>query len=295
MVSKVTPRTLSILLGTVAGASMVIAVGSRKFSTSARLDSPAAPRKIFSGGLALCSLPLEESDMVSHDTKRLRFKLPESSAVSGLPLTSALLTFSWPAGHWFPVIRPYTPISRSDTPGIVELLIKRYPQGKASTHIHSLSPGQSLFFLATLKGPEWKANAVPHVLLIAGGAGITPCYQLAQGILENRNDQTAVTLVYGANSDRDVLLKAEMTAWEERFPGRFKAVHAVSHPEEGSKYEKGYVTGDLLKRALPNGKQHETRVFVCGPPAMEKSLVGDRSSRGILQEVGFSKDQINTF
>lgn len=101
--------------------------------------------------------------------------------------------------------------------------------------------------------------------------------------------------MYGANSDRDVLLKAEMTAWEERFPGRFKAVHAVSHPEEGSKYEKGYVTGDLLKRALPNGKQHETRVFVCGPPAMEKSLVGDRSSRGILQEVGFSKDQINTF
>lgn len=133
------------------------------------------------------------------------------------------------------------------------------------------------------------------MLLIAGGAGITPCYQLAQGILENRDDQTAVTLVYGANRDQDVLLKGEMTAWQERFPGRFKVVHAVSHPEEGSKYEKGYVTGNLLRRAVSDGMQSKTNVYVCGPPAMEKSLVGDRSSPGILQEVGFLKDQIKTF
>lgn len=49
-------------------------------------ESPA--KKIFPGvGPALLSLPLESSELVSHDTKRLRFKLPDDQGVSGLPLT----------------------------------------------------------------------------------------------------------------------------------------------------------------------------------------------------------------
>jgi NAD(P)H-flavin reductase len=33
--------------------------------------------------------------------------------------------------------------------------------------------------------------------LIAGGTGITPCYQLIKAIFKNPNDKTKVTLVYG--------------------------------------------------------------------------------------------------
>lgn len=46
-----------------------------------------APRKVFTGRPALISLPLESSESVNHNTKRLRFKLPQEDAVSGLPLT----------------------------------------------------------------------------------------------------------------------------------------------------------------------------------------------------------------
>ena len=34
--------------------------------------------------------------------------------------------------------------------------------------------------------------------LIAGGTGITPCYQLIKHILNNPNDKTKITLVYGS-------------------------------------------------------------------------------------------------
>jgi cytochrome-b5 reductase len=33
--------------------------------------------------------------------------------------------------------------------------------------------------------------------LIAGGTGISPCYQLIKAILSNPNDKTQVSLVYG--------------------------------------------------------------------------------------------------
>lgn len=69
-----------------------LAVGIYTFSRFAmnkhtvRADS-GAPPKVFSGGPAFVSLPLESSEMVNHNTKHLRFKLPSPDAVSGLPLT----------------------------------------------------------------------------------------------------------------------------------------------------------------------------------------------------------------
>ena len=45
------------------------------------------PKKVFSGGPAFISLPLESGEMVNHNTRKLRFKLPDDNSVSGLPLT----------------------------------------------------------------------------------------------------------------------------------------------------------------------------------------------------------------
>ncbi|KAJ4312081.1 hypothetical protein N0V84_010104 [Fusarium piperis] len=254
-----------------------------------------APTKIFKGGPAFVSLPLESAELVNHNTKRLRFKLPQENAVSGLPLTSALLTLSWPKGQWVPVPRPYTPVSASDEPGYLELLVKKYPNGRASGHLHSLNPGDKLLFAAALKGYTWKPNSYSHITLIAGGAGITPIYQLAQGILKNPDDKTSMTLVFGVNSDEDVLLKQEFERFSKEYPGRFKAIYTVSHPKDGSSFRKGYVTKELLKEVVPSPSQQETRVFVCGPPAMEDSLVGKWNSPGILSQLGFRKDQIHKF
>ncbi|KAF4459337.1 oxidoreductase NAD-binding domain-containing [Fusarium albosuccineum] len=254
-----------------------------------------APTKVFKGGPAFVSLPLESSELVNHNTKRLRFKLPQETAISGLPLTSALLTVSWPQGGWLPVPRPYTPVSASDEPGYLELLVKKYPNGRASGHLHSLNPGDKLLFAAAIRGYNWKPNSYKHITLIAGGAGITPIYQLAQGILRNPNDKTSMTLIFGVNSDEDVLLKQEFEQFTKEFPDRFKAIYTVSHPKEGSPFRKGYVSEELLKEIVPSPTQQDTKVFVCGPPAMEASLVGKRNSPGILNQMGFRKDQIYKF
>ncbi|OAA73295.1 Oxidoreductase FAD/NAD(P)-binding protein [Cordyceps fumosorosea ARSEF 2679] len=158
-----------------------------------------------------------------------------------------------------------------------------------------MQPGQHLFFVGAIKGPQWTANRVRHVVLIAGGAGITPCYQLAQGILGNAKDQTAVTLIYGANSDRDILWKSQMEEWQHAFPDRFKVLFTVSEPEENSTLTRGRVTASLLRDALPDLGSKESEVYVCGPPAMETALLGSRSTKGLLEELGYGKEQIHKF
>jgi cytochrome-b5 reductase len=184
----------------------------------------------------------------------------------------------------------------SDEPGVLELMVKKYPNGKQSTHLHSLLPGDSLRFVTPIPGYKWTPNKHPDITLIAGGAGITPMYQLIEGILRNPGDQTRITLVFGVNTDADVLLKSEFEDFERRFPDRFKAVYTVSNPGPGSPYLKGYVTKDLLSKVMTTTPDTEnTKVFVCGPPAMENALVGSRSQPGILGELGYTKDQIHRF
>ncbi|OAQ70979.2 oxidoreductase NAD-binding domain-containing protein [Pochonia chlamydosporia 170] len=283
------------IISTIAASSLAIGITAKFLIQDARTDSQSSPPKVFGAGPAFFSLPLESAEMVNHNTRLLRFKFADKEAVSGLPVNSSVLTMSWPQGRWVPVARPYTPITATDEQGHLDLMVKHYPDGKSSTHLHNLQPGQSLFFVASLKGHQWKPNSFPHVTLIAGGAGITPIYQLTQAILRNPEDKTAVTLVFGVNSDRDVLLKKEFEAWEKTFPGRFKAVYTVSNPVDGSPYGKGYVTKELLKEVAPSPEGRDTMVFVCGPPSMEKLLVGDRKSSGVLQELGYRKDQIHKF
>lgn len=180
-------------------------------------------------------------------------------------------------------------------PGILELLVKHYPDGKQSTHLHSLKPGDKLLFAAAIRGHQWVPNCVPHVTLIAGGAGITPIYQLAQGILSNPNDKTAVTIVYGVNTNEDCHLTKEFQQFESDFKDRFKIVYTVSRPDENTTLRKGRVTKELLEEVTPLPASGDTKVFVCGPPAMESSLVGSRREKGILEQLGYRKDQIITF
>lgn len=174
-------------------------------------------------------------------------------------------------------------------------MVKQYPNGKSSTHLHLLAPGDSLTFITALKGFPWKANQFSQVYLIAGGAGITPIYQLVRGILDNPNDKTKINLVFGVNTEQDLLLREEFDEYKRRFPDRFNYIYTISHSAENSLVRKGRVTEELLREVVKDASDKETKVFVCGPPAMEQSLVGSRASPGILTNLGFAKEQIYQF
>ena len=100
------------------------------------------------------------------NTSTFIFELPDNQA-SLLPVASCVVVKSADpealvGDNGKPVIRPYTPISQPDTPGELSFLVKKYPTGKASVHIHNLKPGEEL----AIKGPivkfEYKGK---HILI----------------------------------------------------------------------------------------------------------------------------------
>lgn len=127
-------------------------------------------------------------------------------------------------------------------------------------------------------------------------------YQLIRAIFKNPTDKTKVTLVFGNLSEPDILLKPELQDLENTYPNRFRAFYVLDHPPEGWMQGKGHITKELLKTVLPEPKEGNVKVFVCGPPGLYKAISGAKKSpadqgelTGMLKELGYSKEQVYKF
>ena len=174
--------------------------------------------------------------------------------------------------------------------------------------MHALQPGQELTVRGPIPGYTYKpAPSSKDIILVAGGAGITPIYSLTKGILINPDDKTRIQLLWGVNGTRDIVLKEQLEALEQQHPDRLRVRYAVSGPEAKpeapslgpeERYKKGYVDGSMLEEAIARCKQGSwgdekgTKVFLCGPPSMEDAIAG---KQGVLGQLGVTKKEINRF
>lgn len=199
--------------------------------------------------------------------------------------------------------------------------MKYYPDGKMTPHLHSLQPGDThnFFKFPLLGGYNWPLKSPTagekHLALIAGGAGITPIYQVTRAIFQDAaaaGGATAtqasipkVTLLFGVNTPEDLLFHDEFRALEREYPDHFRCVYTVSHPPSPSiaglkpDYETGHVNRALMEQHFPKPDvEGGVKVLICGPPAMEVAIAGKdswfggSSAGGILGEMGFQKGQV---
>lgn len=171
-----------------------------------------------------------------------------------------------------------------------------------STHMHNLVPGQRLDFKGPLPKYAWSENKHDHIALIAGGTGITPMYQLCRAIFNNPNDKTKVTLVFGNVSEQDILLRRELADLENTYPQRFRAFYVLDKAPKGWGGASGFINKDLLKTVLPEPKNENIKIFVCGPPGLMKAISGPKVSpkdqgelSGSLKDLGYTKEQVYKF
>ncbi|KAJ2726805.1 hypothetical protein GGI07_000316 [Coemansia sp. Benny D115] len=245
---------------------------------------------------------LKEAIPINHDTARYRFEL-EPNQVLGLDITSCFVVKAKVGNDEKPTIRPYTPVSPQDARGYFDLVVKRYPTGKMSNHIHSLAPGEELQIKGPIPKYPYKAGALKEVGMIAGGSGITPMLQLIQHVLEDPADSTKLTLVFANKSEDDIILRATLDDFARKHPDQFK-VHYVVDKAASSAWngDVGYVTKELVQKYMPAADRSDVLVGVCGPIPMMKSVSGTKAPDfsqgevgGILKELGYTSQQVFKF
>nr|XP_023852614.1 NADH-cytochrome b5 reductase 3 isoform X2 [Salvelinus alpinus] len=235
-------------------------------------------------------LTLIDKEVISHDTRRFRFRLPSAEHILGLPVGKHVYLSARIDGSL--VVRPYTPVSSDDNKGYVDLVVKiyfsnvhlKFPDGgKMSQYLESLhlgdvvdfrGPGGLLeyrghgqFAVQTDKKSPAEIKVASTVGLIAGGTGITPMLQLVRAIMKDPSDRTTCSLLYANQTEKDILLRDELEEVQARHPDRFKLWFSVDRAPEGWEYSEGFINVDMIQEHLPTPSE-DTLVLMCGPPPM---------------------------
>lgn len=230
---------------------------------------------------------LVKKTSLSHNVVRLKFALQTPTTVLGLPIGQHIsIQGVDDSGKEF--MRPYTPITLDTDVGIVEFVIKLYPEGLMSKYLDKAQEGS----LVAMRGPKgrfkYSQNMVRHVGMIGGGSGITPMFQVARAILEDPQDKTKISLISANVTEEDILLREELDGFARDFPGRFSVYYVLNKAPEVWKGGVGFVTKDILQAQLP-GPAEDIKVLYCGPPPMNKAM------QAALEDLGYKSDMLFKF
>lgn len=138
---------------------------------------------------------LTKSVVESHDTNIFTFAPPSNKASSSAAADVAPPVLKLLPGQHIRLEalgtdRPYTPI-QVHADGSFEVLIKRYPQGKMSSHVHALKVGDTIGVHGPMGGFDYDAfllregGKFSHVVCLAAGTGIAPVYPVLEALVKD--------------------------------------------------------------------------------------------------------------
>lgn len=152
------------------------------------------------------------------------------------------------------------PISVCDcTADTLDLIYKTV--GKGTEYMASLKTGQTLDILLPLGNGYSIDNGAKKPLILGGGAGVPPMYNLAKRLIA---DGARVTAVLGFNTSDEVFYKDEFSKL---------GANVIVTTADGSSGEKGFVT-DVMD------KIDYDYVYCCGPEPMLKAVYNKSETSG---------------
>jgi len=258
---------------------------------------------------AFTDLTVSKNEVVGKNVHKVTLDFPKATDVLGMTTAGMLMVEGDKRDGSGPVARPYTPVSRNDTAGKLELVVKDYPSiGNVSSFICAAKVGETLAVKGCFTKIEVEANKWKKVGMIAGGSGLTPCLQVAEELLSAPGDNTEISLIFCNQTPNDIFLKDHIDALVAKSGGRFKVYYCVDKALDDASWTglTGYVTSDMVQTYLPAPDGESNMIMVCGPPPMYKAICGPKKFEkgkppaqgkvdGILKELGYGDDAVFKF
>jgi nitrate reductase (NAD(P)H) len=260
-------------------------------------------REIFLQPKSWSTAILHSKKIVSWDTRIFTFKLDHPAQRLGLPVGQHLMVRLQDPALREVIIRSYTPISEVSQQGYMDMLVKVYfatnesMGGKMSLAMDSLPIGHFI----EMKGPigkfeytsrgscvlSGKKRQVRSFVMICGGSGVTPIYQVFRAVMQDEDDKTTCVVFDGNRQLEDILCKQELDDFAKGNEDKCKIFYTLTKADESWTGARGRITGEMVKEHCSPDK--DTLVLICGPEAMEKSM------HKALLEQGWDDNQLVFF
>jgi ferredoxin-NADP reductase len=178
--------------------------------------------------------------------------------------------------------RAYSLSSSAADGARLTVTVKRVPGGLISNHLHDTAKvGDTIAVLGPSGSFTVGDAATPrHVVLVAGGSGITPMMSLLRTHLA-ASPSLRFTLVYG-NRDRDhVIFRDALDALAAAHPDRFTLIHALEHAPDLWAGITGRLDEATCARVFDGLANDSATWMLCGPDPMMAAARAALLARGV--------------
>lgn len=272
-----------------------------------KVDPNAEPPKFFLEPRAWKKAILESKTTVSWDTKVFTFKLDYAEQTLGLPTGQHLMMRLRDPVTREIIIRSYTPTSETTKTGTMDILVKIYYDtkerkgGKMSQALDELPIGHFVDFKGPIGKFEYRGGGrcavggverhIKTFIMITGGSGITPIYQVTRAVMQDRSDPTKCVILDGNRLLEDILCKADLDGYARDNSDKCQLLYTLTQGPDDWTGLRGRIAAPLLKEHANRNAfgENEAMVLICGPEAMEKS------AHKALLELGWKDDDLLFF
>jgi ferredoxin-NADP reductase len=168
-------------------------------------------------------------------------------------------------------------ISSSPTePGVVDVTVRRLPDGRLSPRLCDAEVGQEF----DVKGPFGVFTYVPgtfkDLLLVAGGTGVAP-FRAFIKMVEDTGGTERIRLLYSVRSHDDIIYEDELKRWSEA--GRVQVIYTATRETAPEwPHLRGRFQEEVVDVAL---KDMDPMCYLCGPKEMLLQMQGWLLARGL--------------
>lgn len=259
------------------------------------------PREIFLDSRTWTKGILHSKTSVSWDTRIFTYKLEHDDQILGLPTGQHLMMRLRDPVTREAIIRSYTPISEQSAKGFLDVLIKVYfdtkdkKGGKMSQAMDALPIGHFVDFKGPIGKFEYLGNGrcsvngkvregIKEFVMVSGGSGITPIYQVFRAVMRNKDDKTKCTVLNGNRLVEDILCRKELDDLALGNDDKCKLLHTLTQAPEHWTGLRGRIGAALLSEHGPKCDEGTKMVLICGPEALEQSAHRELKSMGWKDE-----------
>lgn len=158
----------------------------------------------------------------------------------------------------------------------VSFLIRNVPGGLMSGFLREKAKVGEAMTLAGPLGSFYLRDIRRPVLMLAGGTGLAPFLAMLDKVMAGGGSQYPIHLIYGVNSDTDLVELDKLAAFATALPNFTYALVVVA--ADSSQPKKGYVTQHIEPAQLNDG---DVDIYLCGPPPMVEAVAQNLRERAI--------------
>jgi ring-1,2-phenylacetyl-CoA epoxidase subunit PaaE len=172
--------------------------------------------------------------------------------------------------------------------------VKRVDNGLMSNWLpDNLKPGATMKIMEPMGQftTEYNSGNKRHIILFAGGSGITPMMSIIKSILI-QEPNSICSLIY-CNRDIDsIIFKTELERLELKDEGRLHVIHVLDNAPMNWQGYSGLLNHEMLAKLferIPDWGIANTTYLMCGPEGMMMNVESLLSARGISKEKIFKE------